>query len=284
LLHFRKNIPFILATSNKPKTSRKKNSFLKANPHCPQDREINILLLDQTGVGKSTFINAFANYIVSDTLEQAVKDEMQVIIPTSFSFSDYETFEEKMIVVGNEDEYEKFSKVGHSNTQQCRSFVFPIGDRNLRFIDAPGIGDTRGVEQDTKNFQEILNYIAQYEYLNGVCILLKPNEERLTTLFRFCIRELLRHLHLSVKENIIFIFTNARSTFFMPSSTASIVRLLLESIRKEHAVAVPFSRENTFLLDNESFRYLALRKNGIHLNYDQTLKVGITVSKKSVVL
>ncbi|CAF3647513.1 unnamed protein product, partial [Rotaria sp. Silwood2] len=36
----------------------KKESRLKTNPRCPRDQEINILLLGQTGVGKSTCINA----------------------------------------------------------------------------------------------------------------------------------------------------------------------------------------------------------------------------------
>jgi hypothetical protein len=34
---------------------------------------------------------------------------------------------------------------------------------------------------------------------------------------------------------------------------------------------VPFTKDNTFLLDNEPFRYLALRRNEIQLNNEQTL-------------
>ncbi|CAF3087293.1 unnamed protein product [Rotaria sp. Silwood2] len=249
----------------------KKESRLKTNPRCPRDQEINILLLGQTGVGKSTFINAFVNYMVNDTLNEAVNDEMQVIIPSSFFFTTYDTFDEKMIVIGEEDEHEKFRDIGQSNTQQCRSFIFPIGDRNLRFIDTPGIGDTRSLEQDAKNFQEILTYIAQYKHLNAVFFLLKPNEERLTILFRFCINELLRHLHVGAKDNIIFVFTNARSTFFVPGSTKRLLKELLDKHREEQNVDVPFSMDNTFLFDNEPFRYLALRKNGIQLDEEQTL-------------
>ncbi|CAF4046964.1 unnamed protein product [Rotaria sp. Silwood1] len=160
---------------------------------------------------------------------------------------------------------------GHSNTQQCRSFVFPIGDRNLRFIDTPGIGDTRSIEQDAANFQDILTFISQYEHLNGVFILLKPNEERLNVFFRFCINELLRHLHVDAKQNILFIFTNARSTFFMPGTTKKLLQGLLNKHREEQNVDVPFTKENTFLFDSEPFRYLALRKNGIQLDNEQTL-------------
>ena len=46
-------------------------SSLKSNSSCPSERDINVLLLGATGVGKTTFINAFANYIVNDTLQQA---------------------------------------------------------------------------------------------------------------------------------------------------------------------------------------------------------------------
>ncbi|CAF4255481.1 unnamed protein product, partial [Adineta steineri] len=71
---------------------RQQKNSIKANRYCQPDREINILLLGQTGVRKSTFINAFANYIVNDTLEEAVNDEIQVIIPSSFSYTDQDTF------------------------------------------------------------------------------------------------------------------------------------------------------------------------------------------------
>jgi energy-coupling factor transporter ATP-binding protein EcfA2 len=250
------------------KSRRKKESCLRANPNCPLDQEINILLLGQTGVGKSTFINAFANYLVNDTLEQAANDEMYTVIASSFSYTDLD-FKQKLISIGEEDGYEQFKGVGESNTLQCRSFVFPIGNRNLRFIDTPGIGDTKGIYQDEKNFQEILNYIAQFEHLNAVFIMFKPNEERLTVLFRYSVYELLRHLHVGAKDNIVFIFTTARSTFFMPGSTSTLLRKLLDTHHEKHNVQVPFSRENTFLFDNEPFRYLALRKNGIKVNNEQ---------------
>jgi ribosome biogenesis GTPase A len=253
-----------MARRNQPAT-------IKANRHCAPDKEINVLLLGQTGVGKSTFINGLANYLCNDTLDQAVDDEMQSVIPSSFSFTDDDTYEQRTIKIGEANEYENMNDKGQSGTQQCRSFVFPVGDRNLRIIDAPGVGDTRGVEQDTKNFLEILTYISQYDHLNGICILLRPNEERLTILFRFCLNELLRHLHVSASENIIFVFTNARSTFFKPGSTSNILKELLRQHQQERDVQVPFSKNNTFLLDNEPFRYLALRRNGIDLNQEQIL-------------
>ena len=233
------------------------------------DKDINILLLGQTGVGKSTFINTLANYLLYDTLEKATNEELQTPIPSSFSHTDPETFEEKTIEVGKKDNQEKVNENGQSDSTQCKSYVFPLGDRVLRLIDTPGMGDTRGVEQDKKNFFEILTYISHYEHLKGICIFLKPNDERLTIVFRLCIREILRYLHEQARENIIFIFTNARSTFFMPGSSQKILHGLLQEHQRKFNINVPFSRENTFLLDNEVFRYLALREHGVKIDPQQ---------------
>jgi GTPase SAR1 family protein len=232
----------------------------------PVTGDINILLLGPTGVGKTTFINAFAHYLVYNSLDEAIEGELHAIIPAWFTFMDKDTFEQKTIVIGVPNESEKQGSVGQSCTRECRSFVFQIGNRKLRLIDAPGIGDTQGVLQDEKNFDDILAYIAQYEYLNGICILLKPSEERLHILFRYCVKELLRHLHVHAKENLMFVFTNARATQFQPGPSAPILRELLKSLKDQSKTEVPFTKENSFLFDNEAFRFLALCKNGVEHN------------------
>jgi GTPase SAR1 family protein len=250
-------------------TQRSKSSHLKVNKECPPDKEINILLLGQTGIGKTTFINSFANYLVNNTLDEAIDGEIKIIIPTSFSFTDPETFEEKLIQMGSKKNCENVTENGQSTTQQCRSFVFPIGDRNLRLIDTPGMGDTRGSEQDNKNLFEILTYISHYEHLNGICIFLKPNEERLTITFRLCIKQILHYLHSSASENIIFIFTNARATLYSLGNSKTLLKVLLDEQQDKNQLQIPLSRDNTFLLDNEPFRYLVLHKNGIKANDEQ---------------
>ena len=252
--------------AGRPRSTKK-----RPNRYVDPSREINILLLGQTGVGKSTFINGLANYFCYDTMKEAVQDKMQVVIPSSFTFTNDETFEETTIQLGQADESENFNDTTSSCTQQCRSFVFEVGERNLRIIDTPGIGDTRGLDYDTKNFDDILAFISQYEHLNGVCILLKPNEERLHILFKFCINELLRHLHQNARENIIFVFTNVRTTFYKPGGTSRVLRALLNKHKEEQNVEVPFTMDNTILLDNEGFRYLALRQNGIELSSEHRL-------------
>jgi GTPase SAR1 family protein len=241
----------------------------KSQPINETIADLNILLLGETGVGKTTFINSFVNHLAYNTLDEALKGDMIVIIPAAFSITDPETYDSKVITIGPPDTNENNVENGESKTQGCKSYVFPLGNRKLRLIDAPGIGDTRGVEQDAKNFEHILAYISQYKHLDGICILLKPNEQRMNVLFRFCIKELLTHLHISAKDNIMFVFTFGRSSFYVPGHTAPLLKTLLKELYDRTGVDVPFTKDNTFSFDNESFRFLAIHKNGVEFSRDQ---------------
>ncbi|CAF3076006.1 unnamed protein product [Rotaria sp. Silwood2] len=238
-------------------------SFNRRGRDSPET-DINILLLGQTGVGKTTFINAFLNCLFYNTLDDALKSELKVLIPSAFAVTDSETFQSTKILVGTPNDNENCETDGQSSTQLCRSYIFPIGNRSIRLIDGPGVGDTRGVDHEARNFEHILSYISNYEHLNGICILFKPAVTRLDIYFRYCIKELLRHLHINAKDNIMFVFTNSRATFYRPGETASLLKVLLRELHAKTDVEVPFNIENTFMFDNESFRFLAVCKQGLN--------------------
>jgi GTPase SAR1 family protein len=226
------------------------------------ETDINILLLGESGVGKTTFINAFINCLFYDTLDDALNGELKVLIPSSFTVTDSETYKSELILVGTPNNNENCHADGQSSTQSCRSYIFQIGNRLVRLIDGPGVGDTRTVDHEARNFEHILRYINQYEHLNGICILFKPAETRLNIYFRYCIKELLRHLHFNAKDNIMFVFTNSRATFYQPGDTSTLLKVLLKELHDKTGVEVPFHKENTFMFDNESFRFLAACKQG----------------------
>ncbi|CAF1121692.1 unnamed protein product [Rotaria sordida] len=245
------------------------------------ETDINILLLGETGIGKTTFVNAFLNCLFYNTLDDALNGELKFLIPSAFTVTDNETFDSTKILVGTPNDNENCEVDGQSSTQSCRSYIFTIGNRSIRLIDGPGVGDTRSVDHEARNFEHILSYISNYEHLNGICILLKPAVTRLNIFFRYCIKELLRHLHVNAKDNIMFVFTNSRSTFYRPGETTTILKVLLRELHEKSGVKVPFSMENTFMFDNESFRFLAVCKQGLNFlmkdkkNYSESWKKSV---------
>ena len=241
-------------------------------PKPPLVNYVNVLLLGESGVGKSTFVNALANYWFFDTLEKAASEEPVALMPVSFLMTMGDKFEEKMITFGDQDPNENHNAFGQSVTQHCRSYVFTIDDHTkMRLIDTPGMGDTRGLDQDDHNMKHILSFISNLPHLNAICILLKPNESRLNVVFRSYFTELVGFLGENIRNNIVFCFTNTRSTFYAPGNTGPLLKKMLQS----HSIKdIPFGKTNTFCLDSESFRYLVARMNGIEFGENDKKEYG----------
>ncbi|KAI2625315.1 hypothetical protein GGS26DRAFT_197102 [Hypomontagnella submonticulosa] len=222
--------------------------------------EYNILILGETGVGKSTFINAFVNYMLFDSLDDAMLAEgpLHYVIPTSFSYQerDGEKWTDHFVKVGEESELEKQSRGGQSATQGCTTYVLSLRGKTIRLIDTPGIGDTRGIARDYENVKDILHTLESVSTLSTILFLLKPNTARLTQIFDFCMTELLSQLHQDASKNIVFGFTNARASNFALGDT----KVPLETLLQTRGTGINLGYSNTFFFDAESFRFLALYK------------------------
>ncbi|KAL3278778.1 hypothetical protein HHI36_016303 [Cryptolaemus montrouzieri] len=238
-------------------------NFVMIEPEPTEENTVNILIIGETGVGKSTFINAFANYLKFDNLEEAERLNPFVLIPCKFTVTD-ENYELREVEIGSDKN--EHNKLGESSTQDPRPYMFTIsnGEKFVRLIDTPGIGDTRGIDQDTVNCQKIIDYIEPLKVIHGIMFLLKPNSSKITVLFEFCLKQILSRLEKSASQNLMFIFTNTRGTCYRPGETLPCLRNLLEAISKRPPfVQIPLSKANIYCLDNEAFRYLAAVANGV---------------------
>ena len=137
----------------------------------PPTEELNILILAETGVGKSTFINAFVNYITHPTLGEAIKaPNFTGIVPSSFTVTadgnddDEDAYVQKKIIVGGADDNEHTAD-GVSATQATTPYVCVVGRTKVRLIDTPGIGDTRGAQQG-----ELYGYVTNANKTTSVRI------------------------------------------------------------------------------------------------------------------
>ena len=160
--------------------------------------ELNILLLGETGVGKSTWINGFANNMTCSSLEEAENNKI-FLIPMKFGLT--LDFEPRKLSTGTDNN--ENTEIGESSTQSPKFYLFQIDETVVRLIDTAGVGDTRGYDHDKKNFRTTLEHVSQLETLHGIIVLLqKPDNARLNVIFKFCIEELLTHVHNSATHNI----------------------------------------------------------------------------------
>lgn len=224
---------------------------LKASP------EYTLLLLGESGCGKSTTVNAIANYLKFASFEEAIEGEFIQVIPSKFMIPHPQTGEPFIIDTGTDPN--EGTVDGESKTISPQTYCFWLGETLIRIIDTPGVGDTRGVEKDKENFEKILTHLHNYDKLNGILVLMKSNETRKTVTFRYCISELLTHLHKSASKNIIFCFTFSRNSFYGPGEGFFNLNNFLKNDLKLDNLELDRER-NCFFIDNEAFRFIAAKK------------------------
>ncbi|CAG2227309.1 unnamed protein product [Mytilus edulis] len=131
--------------------------------------EKNIMIVGATGSGKSTLINAMANYIMGVSWED----------PFRFTLVNVEASEKER--TGNQ-------AISQTEWITCYNINTSVSSRlkyNINLIDTPGFGDTRGLDHD----QSIVNQIKELFTVEGsqgvptidaVCFILKAPDARLT--------------------------------------------------------------------------------------------------------
>jgi hypothetical protein len=121
---------------------------------------------------------------------------------------------------------------------------------------------------DQRNFDETVEYLKNFDHLDAVLFLLKPNT-KLSHGFLYCFKEFFSHFNSSSIENICFGFTHTRSTLYKPGDSLPILSEYIEEIHKASSVEIPLRKENIFCFDNESFRYLVLTYNDMSKSKDR---------------
>ena len=168
--------------------------------YAEEQRSINIMVIGEAGVGKSTWLHCFLNYLQEIQIEEKNR---------------YYLFNEKKQQEGYNriDPYEK-KTVGSSITDKPAIYnIKPtkVSKDPIRLIDTPGFprfGDIRGDKYDEKITDDIKElFTNKIDYLNAVCLIFKATDNTLTDRTKHILDKLFLLFEKGIKDNIIIIFT-----------------------------------------------------------------------------
>ncbi len=146
-----------------------------------------VLLVGETGAGKTTLINTMVNYI----LDVKFEDEIW-----------YEITEEEA-----RDQSE--SQTSEITMYEVYSEKTPV---SLTIIDTPGYGDTRGLEKDLEVAMNLANLFQSNDgvrEVDAVCFVIQASRNRLSDRQNYIISSVLSLFGKDIVNNIVFLITHA---------------------------------------------------------------------------
>ena len=161
-----------------------------------KNRSSNIMVIGETGVGKSTWLHCFINYLQGIQIEENYR---------------YYLFDEEKL----QREYEE--KTGEKKSKGCsvtdKPAIYNIkstmaSENPLRLIDTAGFGDVRGPDYDKKITEDIQElFTKEIETLNAICLIFKATETRAHDRAKQVLDKLFSLFGEEIKKNIVIVFT-----------------------------------------------------------------------------
>jgi len=190
---------------------------------------IEVLVLGQTGSGKSTFLNTMANYFLGGSFgENEFEQRVHVMIPTKY-------LDQTLITYTSREKNVRDQST--SQTREPHEYSLGVAGRVITFVDTPGMGDTRGILQDEKNIKKIFKDAGQRGKLAGILLFFNGAETRENSSKIYVLNQVKGMIPDAALKNIIIVLTNThRASCNFP----------LESIRREFEV----SEDRIFYIDN----------------------------------
>uniref|UniRef100_A0A1X7UI58 AIG1-type G domain-containing protein n=1 Tax=Amphimedon queenslandica TaxID=400682 RepID=A0A1X7UI58_AMPQE len=191
-----------------------------------------ILLIGETGSGKTSFLNLLCNY--------GIVQELGIDVGVQH----FHPFNEIKLENATSDKMQ-------SKTSDALKYTVSLGDTNLEIIDTPGLGDSRGIEQDINRLEMIIQCLKNEESIHCVCLVINGRATRISATLNYALSELTSILPKSSINNITVVFTNTTGVLNLSFELGAIKRakdtmskeLLTKLLRDEFEKTAPTLNE-----------------------------------------
>lgn len=157
-----------------------------------QDLPFKMLVLGETGSGKTSFLNLLCNCGMIQDL--GLNFDAQGV-------AKFRKFNEMKLE--NKDSSQMASK-----TSDAKVYNVQIGDLMVGIIDTPGFGDSRGMDEDEKHVKKIIAAVEKEEFINCVCLIINGRSSRSTVILKYVLSEVTAILPRQILDNVIVVFSN----------------------------------------------------------------------------
>jgi len=214
---------------------------LPSTPQAPQPKDgkkhYKAVVVGKSGAGKSTFINMVAN-LCNKT---GYNDDRLVAITQGFNLQAEDGGEiQKVVMKCNMPQFNHLQtddvEAGQakSQTQKCSEYTFDGREYLLTLVDTPGIGDTRGVNQDKINGVMISDQVAKMGSFDAIILLYKGDDVRKDLSVTYILSELQSMMPKEFNSNLIVVFSHVSN----PSSIPGIKHLQDMKIPTDYIVTM----------------------------------------------
>jgi GTP-binding protein EngB required for normal cell division len=189
-----------------------------------------ILLLGETGVGKSSLLELIANVLTGNDIDH-------------YNFN----------VLDHRNEQHGPSNQSQTNSARLYEFTSKNGIA-VRILDTPGLADTRGIQQDELHKKNIVAQIEEHvDSVNAILVLANGTVPRVTVGTDYALSTLTA-MFPNLPINMAFIFTNVLSLLHLNFSGDTIPAVLKDAPRFPLNNPVALQRKCLSLKDDPRIR------------------------------